>query len=619
MRAAVYAKRIASCYPIAPMAILLHGQSLSKSFGLRPLFHSVALAINEDARIGLIGPNGSGKSTLLKILADRQTPDDGSITMRKGLRISYVAQADTFAQGATPLSAVLDAIGDTHHDAHERQTHAEVTLDKVGFTQFDQPATELSGGWRKRLAIACELAREPDLLLLDEPTNHLDLEGILWLEDMLDDADFAAIIVTHDRYFLEEATTRIVELSSAYPEGTFQVDGPYSEFLRRRAEFMAAQAHQQMALSSKVRQDIAWLQRGAKARRTKAKGRIRDAAQRNAELADLKQRNAPQRAAGIDFNATGRKTRNLLVAAGISKAFGEQRLFADLDLTLSPGTRVGLIGHNGSGKTTLIKVLTGELKSDSGTIKRADDLRIVTFTQRRDELDRTKTLRDALCPIGDKVYYRDREIHVVTWAQQFLFRKDQLNVPVGDLSGGEQARILIADLMRQPADLLILDEPTNDLDIASLDVLEQSLAEFPGAVVLVTHDRFMLDRLSTVVLGLDGKGGTKQFATYGQWAAAQEAQAGAIEPPRPKPAAARPASGGKPKRLTYNEQREWDQMEANIHTAEAKAAELDSHMSDPALLADHQKMQAHCRKLDEAQAKVAALYDRWAQLEAKQQ
>jgi ATP-binding cassette subfamily F protein uup len=601
------------------MAILLHARSLSKSFGLRPLFHSVALAVDDDARIGLIGPNGSGKSTLLKILAGRQTSDDGSITMRKGLRVGYVAQADLFADGATPLSAVVDALGESHHDAHERQIHAEVTLDKVGFTRFDQPAGELSGGWRKRLAIACELAREPDLLLLDEPTNHLDLEGILWLEDMLDDADFAAIIVTHDRYFLEEATTRIVELSNAYPEGTFEVDGPYSEFLRRRAEFMAAQAHQQMALSSKVRQDIAWLQRGAKARRTKVKGRIRDAAQRSAELAELKTRNAPQQAAGIDFNATGRKTRNLLVATNISKAFGDMRLFANLDLTLSPGTRVGLIGHNGSGKTTLIKVLTGELPSDTGTIKRADDLRIVTFTQRRDELDRTKTLRDTLCPIGDKVYYRDREIHVVTWAQQFLFRKDQLNVPVGDLSGGEQARIFIADLMRQPADLLILDEPTNDLDIASLDVLERSLEEFPGAVVLVTHDRFMLDRLSTMVLGLDGKGTAKEFATYTQWSAAQEAQAAAAEPPKPKSApTARPVSGGKAK-LSYKEQREWDQMEANIHGAEAVVAELESRMSDPALLGNHQKLQEHCRKLDEAQAKVAALYDRWAELETKLQ
>jgi ATP-binding cassette subfamily F protein uup len=599
------------------MAILLHARDLSKSFGLRPLFQGVALAVDDDARIGLIGPNGSGKSTLLKILAGRQTPDDGSMTRRKGLRIGYVEQSDAFAENATPLSAVVDALGDTRHDAHEQQTLAEMTLDKVGFTDFDQPATELSGGWRKRLAIACELAREPDLLLLDEPTNHLDLEGILWLEDMLDDADFAAIVVTHDRYFLEESTTRIVELSAAYPEGTFEVDGPYSEFLRRREEFMAAQAHQQMALSSKVRQDIAWLQRGAKARRTKSKGRIRDAAIRNAELADLKQRNAPQQAAGIDFSATGRKTRNLLVATNISKAFGDQRLFAELDLTLSPGTRVGLIGLNGSGKTTLIKVLTGELPSDSGTIKRADDLRIVTFTQRRDELDLTKILRDALCPVGDRVYYRDREIHVVTWAQQFLFRKDQMNVPVGDLSGGEQARILIADLMRQPADLLILDEPTNDLDIASLDVLERSLEEFPGAVVLVTHDRFMLDRLSTMVLGLDGKGNAKLYATYSQWAAAQKPQSAANASFKPKTDAARPA-GGKGK-LTYNEQREWDRMEATIHAAEAEVTKLESRMSDPALLADHQQLQTHCRKLDEAQAKVAALYDRWAKLEAKQQ
>lgn len=458
--------------------------------------------------------------------------------------------------------------------------------------------------------------------MLDEPTNHLDLEGILWLEELLDDAECAVMVVTHDRLFLEEVTTRIVELSSAYPEGTFEVAGPYSLFLERRAEFLESQAKQEQSLAGKVRQDIAWLQRGAKARRTKAKGRIQDAAVRMDELAELKRRNAPTKAAAIDFNATGRQTRNLLVAKGIAKSFGGRPLFKDLDLTLSPGTRVGLLGPNGSGKTSLIKILTGELDPDAGHIRRADGLRCVTFTQRRAELDRTVKLRNALCPIGDTIFYRDRSIHVTTWAKQFLFRVDQLNVPVGDLSGGEQARIMIADLMRKPADLLILDEPTNDLDIPSLEVLEQSLEEFPGSVLLVTHDRFMLERLSTVLLGLDGQGESRQFASLSQWAAWQKASDDRAteslkvsQPTKPSVAKAAPVPARK---LTYNEQREWDQMESKIHAAEAAVAELEKRMNDPDLLADHRKLQEHCRTLEAQQAEVARLYDRWAALEAKQ-
>jgi len=603
------------------MSNLLRCQNLTKSFGPRPLFQNVALAVSDGDRIGLIGPNGSGKSTLMKILAglEHSDTDTGELIFRKGLRTCYVAQVDIFEPGSTPLSVVGDALRSAIEDTHERETDAAVLLGKIGFTDFDQPVDELSGGWRKRLAIARELARKPDLLLLDEPTNHLDLEGIQWLEELLNASSIGVVVVTHDRYFLEGATTRIIELSRAYPDGTFQIDGPYSDFLRRREEFLHAQAQQQVALSSKVREDIAWLQRGAKARRTKNKSRINDAAQRMRELSELKNRNAKAQATAVEFNATGRKTRNLLVATGIAKSFEDKPLFADLDLTLGPGDCLGLLGANGSGKTTLIKVLTGELTPDTGTIKSADNLRTVVFTQQRTELNRTQKLREALCPIGDTVFYQDRALHVTTWAKKFLFRTDQLNVPVGDLSGGEQARIIIANLMCKPADLLILDEPTNDLDIPSLEVLEQSLQEFSGSVLLVTHDRYMLERIATQVLGLDGKGNAKLFAAYSQWAAAKEEAAQHKEPAAKKQAVPPKPTSAKSKKLSYNEQREWDQMEENIHKAEARAEELEKQMSDPELIADHEKLQVHCRKLEAAQAEVATLYDRWAELEAKQQ
>ena len=387
------------------MSQLIHAQGLAKSFGPRPLFEEVALTVSEGDRLGLIGPNGAGKSTLLKVLAGRETPDAGALTWRKGLGIGYVAQTDVFPAQATPLAVVCAALGGEggappahDHDASERETHAALALAKVGFTRFDQHVSELSGGWRKRLAIARELARAPDLLLLDEPTNHLDLEGILWLEDLLDESPMGVVVVTHDRYFLEESATRIVELSRAYPQGTFAVDGGYSDFLERRSDFLAAQAHQEQALAGQVRTDIAWLRRGAKARRTKAKGRIHESAQRLEELAKLQARNAPLQAAAIDFAATGRQTRNLIVAKGIAKKLGARTLFSGLDLTLSPGMRLGLVGPNGSGKTTLIKVITGELAPDAGVLKNADNLRVATFTQRRAELDRSQELRAALCP-----------------------------------------------------------------------------------------------------------------------------------------------------------------------------------------------------------------------------
>jgi len=603
------------------MATLLYGQSLSKSFGSRPLFQQVNIAVEDNARMGLIGPNGSGKSTLLKILAGKEEPDDGTLTARRGVRIGYVAQTDSFDPCATALSVVADAIansGGAHHDHHECETLAAVILDKVGFETFDQLVESLSGGWRKRLAIARELAYEPELLLLDEPTNHLDVQGIEWLEDLIDDARFAVVVVTHDRYFLEEVTTKIVELSQAYEDGTFEVDGPYSEFLERRADFLASQAQQQQSLAGKVRQDIKWLRRGAKARRTKNKGHIQDAAVRAAQLSDLQQRNAPRDAAAIEFTNTGRQTRNLLVATGISKSLGGKPLFANLDLTLSPGTCLGLLGPNGSGKTSLIKVLTGELPPDAGSIKRADGLRSATFTQRRAELDRKISLREALCPIGDTIFYNGRSIHITSWAKRFLFRTDQLNVPVGDLSGGEQARILLAEIMCKPADLLILDEPPNDLDIPSLEVLEQSLAEFPGSVLLVTHDRFMLDRLATQVVGLNGKGDARLFPSCSQWLASLEEACEA--PPETKRPAPKPAAPAQPKsrKLTYNEQREWDQIESKIHAAEEQAAELEKQMNDPKLLNDHQRLTDHCKKLEKVQADIAAMYDRWAELEAKQ-
>ncbi len=348
----------------------------------------------------------------------------------------------------------------------------------------------------------------------------MDLEGISWLEKLITSASFACVVVSHDRYFLENISNGMAELSRVYPDGIFRTEGNYSTFLQRREEFLNAQAKHQEALANRVSIEIEWLRRGAKARTTKSKARIDAAGRMIGELAEVNARTQTA-VTRIDFNASDRKTKKLIEMLGVSKTLGGRPLFRDLDLTLMPGRRVGLVGANGTGKSTLLKIIRSEITPDAGEVRRADNVRIVYFDQAREQLQPELTLRKALAAHGDSVIYQDQPVHVVAWAKRFLFRTDQLEMPVGRLSGGEKARVLIARLMLEPADVLLLDEPTNDLDIATLEVLEENLTEFPGALVLVTHDRFMLDRVSTLVMGLDGEGGAQAFAEYAQWEQAQ--------------------------------------------------------------------------------------------------
>jgi ABC transport system ATP-binding/permease protein len=362
-----------------------------------------------------------------------------------------------------------------------------------------------------------------------------------------------------------------------------------------------------------VRREIAWLRRGAKARSTKAKGRIKEAGRLMEELDDRRARGVSA-TAGIDFTASQRRTRRLLAARGLAVERGGRHLVGGLDLVITPGTRVGLIGPNGSGKTTLLDVLAGARAPAAGAIERAENLRIVRFEQERVGLDPAQSLRRALAPEGDAVIWQGRSVHVASWAKRFLFRPEQLEVPVGRLSGGEQARILIARLMCEPADLLILDEPTNDLDIPTLEVLEDSVAEFDGGLVLVTHDRFMLERVSTVILALDGHGGAETFADYAQWESAREAPAPA---PRKRSEPAPSRERERPRRLGYLEQREWDGMEAAILEAEGAVAACRAAVEDPAVASDPIALQQRVAALEAARAEVDRLYARWAELDAK--
>ncbi len=598
------------------MALLLSGQSLSKSFGERPLFTDISLDLVDGERLGLIGPNGSGKSTLLKILAGLETTDTGSRSLRKGARLGYVAQADYFPPDQTIEHVLLDAMTDLHLDDEQCHSRLSTMLAKMGFANREQKVGALSGGWLKRLAIAGQLIQQPDVLLLDEPTNHLDLEGILWLEKLLSSAEFAFLLVSHDRYFLQNVTRRVVEFNRCYPKGYFSVDGSYADFLAKREEFLAGQVQQQSVLANKVRREIEWLKRGPQARTTKSVSRIQRAGQLKGQLAEVSYRNSQNRAVDIDFSATGRKANQLLVATGLAKSLGGRQLFSGVDLTLAPGVKLGLLGPNGSGKSTLLRLLTGSLEPDAGTIRRASDVRSVLFDQNRRQLDPEELLRDALSPNGENVMYQGRAMHVVAWAKQFLFQPEQLSRPVGGLSGGEQARVLIAKLMLEPADLLFLDEPTNDLDIPSLEVLEQSLMDFTGALVLVTHDRYLLDRVSNVILALDGNNGVQTFADYPQWKKAQDERERG-ESGKRVGSESRKSVGRSAKRLSYQEQREWEGMEEQIAVCERAIAEHQRAIEDPQIMSDHVQLRACCQQLEAAQIELNQLFARWEELEAR--
>ena len=515
------------------MAILLSCQNLSKSFGPRPLFEGLSFGLSEGERTGLIGPNGAGKSTLLKILAGAETQDSGAVTPRRGLRLGYLAQQDRFTDapaGWSVRAEILKALEGLGLEEYETDRRAAEGLAAAGFADPGQAVNVLSGGWRKRLAILAQSVREPDLLLLDEPTNHLDIEGVLWLENFITEFKFPFLVVTHDRRFLERVTNRVIELNKRYPEGYLSSPGNYSKFLEHREAFFDAQASREDSVRNIVRTEIAWLRRGARARTTKQKAHIDRAGELIKELGELEYHNAQNRTASLDFTAGDRQANRLIHAVKIEKSLGGRKLFGPLDLTLGPGEKLGLLGGNGSGKTTLLKMLAGQLAPDSGTLKRADGLRVAVFDQHRAQLNLDHTLKQALCGHGEHVFYKGAAIHVKGWATRFLFRQEQLEMPLRTLSGGEQARVLIAGFMLEPADVLLLDEPTNDLDLQSLEVLENSMQEFPGALVLVTHDRYLLERVSRRLLALDGRGNARFFADLSQWETWMEAEQRAKSP-----------------------------------------------------------------------------------------
>jgi ATP-binding cassette subfamily F protein uup len=601
------------------MPPILNAQGLSKSFGATPLFRDIAFTVSDGDRIGLIGPNGAGKSTLLKILAEEEDADAGDVAIRKRARIGYVRQESTFAPGKTVREILEAALALGAVAEAEREGKLRETSGRIGLPDLTVEAATLSGGWRKRLAIAEAIVAAPDVLLLDEPTNHLDLAGIAWLEALLNEGSFASVIITHDRYFLENVSTQIVELNRVYADGLLKVEGSYSKFIEARQAYLESQSRLEDALRNRVRTEVEWLRRGPKARATKAKARIDNANQLIGQLKEVSSR-GQSTTATIGFAATDRQTKRLVELNDVAIELGGRTIVEHLSFLIANGVRVGLVGPNGSGKTTILRLLMGELAPAAGEVTKANGLRIVYFSQTR-ELPEGVTLRRALAPDSDSVVYQGRVIHIASYAQKFLFTGDQLNQPVERLSGGERARVLIARLMLEPADLLLLDEPTNDLDIATLEVLEESLLEYKGALVLVTHDRYMLDRVSTTVLGLDGKGQAAIFADYPQWeqwfleqAAPQiERETSPVKPAAPTETATAPGK----KKLSYLEAREFATIEERVEAADGRLNAATERVGSPEIVVDATLLTEALAEMGSAQDELDALYARWAELTEK--
>ncbi len=601
------------------MTVLVSVKELCKAYGDDTLFTGLSFDVKPGEKLGLIGMNGSGKSTLLKLICGLSTPDEGEIRVQAGQHLVYLAQEDEFDTRLSIEQVLFNSLASLDLQEKERHRRVNRALGSGGFTHAGTKIKELSGGWRKRLAITRALCLEPDLLLLDEPTNHLDIAGILWLEQMLLTARFSFVAVSHDRAFLETVCSHTMEIARYYKGGVFKILGNYHKFEQERDKYLDTQEKKQAALASKMRREDQWLRQGPKARATKAKYRLDQAEELRRELSEVKTRNRQTARMDIDFSGTGRQTRKLLRVHNLTKGFKNTMLFSNITFELGPGFCLGIVGDNGSGKSTFLSLIEQSMAPDQGTVKWAENLKTAVFHQERTQLDPETTLRDALNPAGtDCVNYKGRPIHLASWAKRFLFMPDQLDMPVGRLSGGEKARIVLAEIMRQPCDLLLLDEPTNDLDILSLEVLETSIKAFEGAVIIVSHDRYLMDRVCHRMLYLDNSEVPQFYKDFSQILKARTAREKALRPvtEKKKKETTKPASAKK-RLFSFKDKYELEHIEEKIMDAEQHVDALSEHVQHPDVIQDPDLMAQTCKKLEQAQSLVQSLYSRWEELEEK--
>ncbi len=600
------------------MSLVFSLKNISKTYGDDTLFQDLSIDFKLNEQLGLIGMNGSGKSTFLKLIANISQPDTGTLITKTGLRVIYLSQEDQLNPDQTVEQVLYNSLKQSPFDEKERHKIVQRSLGKGGFEDTNALSKTLSGGWIKKLSITRALCCQPDILLLDEPTNHLDINGILWLEDILKTARFSFIVVSHDRVFLENICSNVMEIGKYYPSGYFKIKGKYKNFEKERHKFLLAQKKKQTSLSSKMRREDDWLKQGPKARSTKAKYRIEQAQNLRTELLALKNRNKNTATMNIDFQATGRQTKKLLTAAHIAKNMNDKKLFSDINFEIGPGFCLGIVGENGTGKSTLLSILEKKTLPDEGKVKWAENLKISVFDQNRSALNPLLSLKQALNPGGgDSVNYNGRSIHIVTWAKRFLFMPDQLDMPVKRLSGGEKARIILANIMLAPCDILLLDEPTNDLDILSLEVLEDSIQQFPGAVIIVSHDRFLMDKVCHKILYLDPTAEAKFFKNFHQIMNFRKTLN--EKPKKIKKSSENKKSDGNKKQaskiFSYKDKYELDNIEEKILTEEANIESLSRKIQLPEIVKNPEKMKHYCSILKQSQETANHLYERWETLE----
>jgi ATP-binding cassette subfamily F protein uup len=626
-------------------------QNLKKSFGPRVIFDGVSFAIDEGEKVGFIGVNGSGKSTLFRIVGSVESADDGTIAFQRGARVGYLEQEPEFEPGATILQAVAQgtpeltaALVEYHEvagllargegDAErllarqgelagridalggwDYEHRMEAMLTRVGVDGWERKVEGLSGGERKRVALARVLLQQPELLLMDEPTNHLDADTTLWLEGHLREYPGAVMLITHDRYFLDRVVTRMIEVSvgelTAYPGG-------YTEYLEARAERMERLTVEEDKRKKLIEKELAWVRRSPSARTGKQQARINRLDDLTAEQ---RERRAPTRGAVEITTSQGpRLGRTVLNLHSVSKGFAGRTLIRDFSDILQAGERIGIIGPNGAGKTTLLRIIMGTEQPDAGEVEIGKNTHIAYFDQRREELDPEKSIYEAAAE-QDWVMVGGVRTHLRSHLETFLFPPATQRQKVKSLSGGEKNRLLLARLFLTDANLLILDEPTNDLDLVTLQVLEEVLSDYPGCVLLVTHDRFFLDKVATGLIVFEGNGALRRHAggydLYRRLREQREAEAAAAAVParerKAAPAAPRPSVERK---LSYKERKELDGMEAAITAAEARKEACSARLADPALYTLPQdEVQRATADFRDASDAVDALYARWAELE----
>ena len=585
------------------MPAILTVQGLEKRYGTRRVLAGASFAVHDRDRIGMIGANGAGKSTLLKILVGSDVPDEGTITWQRDLVLEYVAQEPQLDPDAS-IAATLAREGVPEHEV--ATVAAALQLPPGGRT-----IGVLSGGERRRVALAHALLGKPDVLILDEPTNHLDATTVEWLETRLAAWPGALIVVTHDRYFLDRVATRIVEVDRGK---TYTYEGNYEEFLLVQAERLAQEAEAEYQRVSFIRREIDWIRRKPEARRTKAKARIDrfDAAVAAAPTADDQQ---PAKLA-LRLPTGPRLGGTIVELAKVTKSLGGKLLFRDLTLVMKPGDRIGIVGPNGVGKTTLIRTILGVEPPDAGTVTLGANTRPAYLEQGRTELRDELTVIEEVGEGYDYVELPDGKVHVRSFLRMMAFPDTIGDTKIGKLSGGERNRVQLARLLRRGGNLLVLDEPTNDLDLPTLGALEDALVHFPGCALIVSHDRWFLDRVATAILAFEGQGNVTLYeGSYTFYAERRPKPVVEARPDKPK-ADTRTKPVG-PRKLTFKEARELEGIEDAIAAAEARVKELETTLSDPAVFKDRAtEVQALVAELDAARAEVERLFARWQELDA---